>query len=825
MTAKGQTLAEFQPLYPAEITLLEACRDGETAIIALMRPDKLTPANRVRAAFIQFLARGGDSSAPVHEAGVHLRGAVLVGELNLSGVTVPYSLGLEDCLFRTEDGKLANLTLKGANLGGGLSLMGSQVNGIDGDGLRARGGIYLVLGFRAAAKVRLVDARIEGVFHCGGGHFRPTEGAALSFDRAKISGSVFLNNSFKATGEVRFLGAEIGGSFECSTGYFRPTNGDALSFDGAKISGSVFLNNGFQATGAVRFFGAAINGMLSCNGGQFKPKKGDALSFDRAKISGDVFLDGGFQATGAVGLPGAVIDGSLECRGGQFKPKHGDALSFDGAKISGDVHLRGKFRATGLVRLLGAEIAGSLVCKGGRFKPKDGCALLFNGARIFGGVHLTDIFRARGEVQFLGAVISGNLSCRRGQFKPNNGDAVSFDGTKISGNVFLNNGFHATGEVRFLGAEIGGNLECDEGRFEHPAGRALNFENAKIVGSAFLRNGLQAQGDVVLSSAEIGDGLDLSGSMIIGLLDARHAIVQHQFKLTYLLKKLSGANLRHMQCGSLLDDKTSWGKNNHLNGFTYRSLDHDAPMKPKFRIKWLEKQARDTGSYRPQPWRQLQKTLMAMGHDAEAREIGIAHEEFRYANRIVGQLPPKPTLYDKLSAPLTRGLHRIYGALAGYGYKPLKLVLFSVGIWFICSWVYWFSALAGYLGPTNPIVFQNPKYGYKEKNCIYERQEFCISVPLDNWYWLPSLPAEYTTFSPMAYSLDLILPLVDLGQEKDWGVLVPTPKKVPVEEILHFSWGHILRLIVWFEILWGWVASLMLVAVISGLVRNTRDDE
>ena len=28
-----------------------------------------------------------------------------------------------------------------------------------------------------------------------------------------------------------------------------------------------------------------------------------------------------------------------------------------------------------------------------------------------------------------------------------------------------------------------------------------------------------------------------------------------------------------------------------------------------------------------------------------------------------------------------------------------------------------------------------------------------------------SLPAEYTTFSPLAYSLDILLPLVDLGQK------------------------------------------------------------
>ncbi|MCK6444642.1 hypothetical protein [Elstera cyanobacteriorum] len=483
------------------------------------------------------------------------------------------------------------------------------------------------------------------------------------------------------------------------------------------------------------------------------------------------------------------------------------------------------------MHFLGAAIGGDLNFSGGMFGGKIGISLNFNRSNIAGSVFLGKEFRAESGVFFANAMIGRGVECSGGSFgnvqegSEFEGISLCFDGAKISGHVLLNEKFSATGAVRLIGAQIGDTLDCSAGNFNNESEYSLIFERARIEGSVYLKDKFETKADIVLSSAEIGVHLDLSGASVLGKIDANNAIIKREFRLVELKKEISNANFQHMKCGSLLDDKESWGENNNINGFTYQSLGQKADFAPKFRIGWLEKQARDEGSYRPQPWRQLQKTLKAMGHDAEARAIGIAHEEFRYANRIVGQLPPKPTLYDKLSAPLTRGLHRIYGALAGYGYKPLKLVLFSVGVWFFCSWVYWFSALAGYLGPTNPIVFQNPKYGYKEKNCIYERQEFCISVPLDNWYWLPSLPAEYTTFSPMAYSLDLILPLVDLGQEKDWGVLVPTPKKVPVEEIFHFSWGHILRLIVWFEILWGWVASLMLVAVISGLVRNTRDDE
>jgi hypothetical protein len=678
MAAKGQTLKEFGELYPAEKKLLEACRNGTVAQISATRPEKLTPGNWVRAEFVRFLARGGDGDSPVHEMGVQLRGAVVVGTLDLAGVRVPYPLRLRDCWFQTQDGQNASLILTRVSLTAGLFLTGSQVKSIYGDGLHTGGDLYLDSGFCASGAIRLLDAQIEGSLSCENGYFGCAEVNSLSFDRANITGGVFLDGGFSATSQVRFPSARIGGDLVCRKGIFKSINDISLFFDQTRIAGTVFLDNGFEAKGEVRFRGANIGG-------------------------------------------------NLECDGGCFSSTEESALSFDGAKISGDVYLRQHFKAMG--------------------------------------------------------------------------------------------------QVRFIGAEVGRTLDCRNGEFRSKTGRAVILESTKIGGSAFLRSGFCAEGDVLLGSAEIGAWLDLSDGTITGMLDAEHVIVQHGFKLTSMRQKLSGANLRHMQCGSLHDDKTSWGKGNHLNGFTYRSLAHEAPTEPKFRRDWLKDQSPDSGSYRPQPWRHLQKTLKAMGHDAEAREIGIAHEKFRYALGKVGELPPEPKFYDKLSAPLTRGLHQIYGALAGYGYKPLKLVLFSVGIWFFCSWVYWFSALAGYLGPTNPIVFQNPKYGYKEKNCIYERQEFCVSVPLDNWYWLPSLPAEYSTFSPMAYSLDLILPLVDLGQEKDWGVLVPTPKKVPVEEILHFSWGHILRLIVWFEILWGWVASLMLVAVISGLVRNTRDDE
>lgn len=628
MAAKGQTLKEFEPLHPAEITLLAACRDGRVAIIARSRPKKRTQDNCVRADFIRFLARGGGKDAPVHDRGVRLRGAVVIGVLNLAGVRVPHPLRLLCCQFQDQGRQFANLILRGTILDGGLSLDGSRVQGIDGKGLQARGDIRLGRGFRAAAAVRLHDAHIEGILHCASGSFSASEGSVLSFDRAKISGSVFLNGNFRAKGEVRFLGADIGGSLMCMGAQCVPTEGDALSFDEAKISGSVFFKDNFEATGTVRFYGA----------------------------------------------------------------------------------------------------------------------------------------------------------------------------------------------------EIGGNLECDEAYFQPNKGEALNFEGAKIGGSVFLRTGFHAEGDVVLSSAEVGDWLELSHAAINGEFNVEHAIIQNKFKLTDMQQRLTGANLRHMQCGSLLDDSTSWGTGNHLNGFTYRSLAHEAPIKPEFRVKWLQDQSSDSGAYRPQPWRHLQMTLKAMGHDAEAREIGIAHESERRDRKIIGAIRENAGRTERFYARVARAFHYSYGVFTDYGYRPIKLVAWMVGVWLVCSLIFWCAARGGVMGPASPLILTNVDYRHK---CGVDSEnapaQFSIKYKHNNWYYCRDLPSEFSTFNAFIYSLDLILPPVNLFQVQDWSVRIPS---LPDERggVIALD-PYIVWLVICFEVLFGWMASLMLVAVISGMARNTRDDE
>ncbi|MEY4951595.1 MAG: hypothetical protein RL299_19 [Pseudomonadota bacterium] len=76
------------------------------------------------------------------------------------------------------------------------------------------------------------------------------------------------------------------------------------------------------------------------------------------------------------------------------------------------------------------------------------------------------------------------------------------------------------------------------------------------------------------------------------------------------------------------------------------------------------------------------------------------------------------------------------------------------------------------------------------------------------------MPAEYTTFQPQLYSLDLILPLVDLQQESDWAPIVESSPGV------NLPFGVFLRWLMWAEILFGWLASLTLVAILGRLIER-----
>ena len=239
--AYGRSLADFQPLLPAEAKLLDCAARGKECDIARLRPDEAAPENTVRGPFLRFLLLGGDEDAPIHEKGVILYGAYVEGGIDLESARDVRSLWFWRCHI------------------------GQPINGSN-----------------ASFDAITLQECLLG---------------SLNLGAASISGDVFLSQS-QIAGEVRFAGAEIGGQLGYAGAKLKNAGGMALSCDSAKVAGNVFLSEGFEAEGEVCFAGAEIGGQLSCDGAKLKNAGGMALVCDCAKVSGIVFLSDGFEAEG-----------------------------------------------------------------------------------------------------------------------------------------------------------------------------------------------------------------------------------------------------------------------------------------------------------------------------------------------------------------------------------------------------------------------------------------------------------------------------------------------------------------------------------------------
>jgi hypothetical protein len=564
---------------------------------------------------------------------------------------------------------------------------------------------------------------------------------------------------------------------------------------GAQIGGGLSLQ-GVHANGEVLLLGAHIDRDLECDGGTFENPTGKALFLDRAKIGGGVFLKNDnnqpFHAKGEVCLGNARIGGNLECNGGTFENPTGKALFIERAKIGGGVFMSNAdnqpFHAIGEVRLVGARIVGTLVCDGGQFE-NPGVALNFDGAQIGGSVFLryadSQPFQAKGEVRLLGAHIGGTLACI-GQFENPGGNALSFDRAQIRGSVFLGTRgkqlFRALGEVRLPGAHIDGSLVCGGDLFQNPYRDALVCNNSVVKGRFCLMEDAQIVGNVSLAHAEVGTLEDHPSCWPIGSLA--------------------------------------------LDGFRYARIDASSSSDASARIAWLDKQQerfRKGPEFALSPWTHLAYVLREQGHFLEAEKIEITREDrLRRAGRIVRYGWP---------------VHWLYGKLAGYGYKPGRLVVIGFVVWLGCGVLYTFAATLGVFGPTNALVFQNPDYD----DCRPDANDKAKNgkVKFGDWTHCPDGPAEYTSFSAFAYSLDRVLPVMSLGEANAWEPITPSappaasaPRWVPaflrptfdeiasVFRLQDWSLGSIVRLVSWGEEIFGWVAGLTLAGIVSGIVKR-----
>lgn len=323
-----------------------------------------------------------------------------------------------------------------------------------------------------------------------------------------------------------------------------------------------------------------------------------------------------------------------------------------------------------------------------------------------GVLRLTDC-RIPGEVRLGGAKISGAVFLNRARLGDEQGDhknpALQLNHAVINDDLWAV-ALAVHGQVRLSGAAISGAVNLDHAHLSAPRGTALKADSF-TVGSNLTAKALHTTGRLDMRGAKIPGQFNLAGAQLSnpgGVALRASSCVIGELWMQLAAPVEGSVNLRRSQI-QVIDIKPKiWPKRVRLDGLTYGSLTPRLPADE--RLKVLD---RDEEGYVPYAYEQLAAAYRRIGDDAGARAVQLAK-----LRRHRSTLP----IYSKIWGHLQ-------DITVGYGFRPTRAMAWLLGLLVLGSTVYG-------LHHPQPLETKTP--------------DFHASV----------------------YTLDLLLPIVDFGQEK-----------------------------------------------------------
>ncbi|MFI1415664.1 hypothetical protein ACH4Y0_37960 [Streptomyces sp. NPDC020707] len=443
--------------------------------------------------------------------------------------------------------------------------------------------------------------------------------------------------------------------------------------------------------------------------------------------------------------PVELADASL--RAADFTGCHMPQLNADRLRVEGDLTLA-RLRSGG-VFLSGAQVMGDLWLTAARITG-DGSGFAVNGPRlrIEGGLYARSV-HVMGGVNLWGAqafTIDVAHARLAGEGRP----AFRGDGLRLVQDLHCNSLLIDDGGIGLFGATIGGQYWLVNATIRNSTGWAITAPTLTVGGGIYAR-GLTVDGGVNLFAAVIGESIELTASTLIpyrrfalrapgarveanialddatriaGDIVLTRAEVKGALSLTGTT--FSGAttvDLHRVTVGALrLESFNSPPATLVLSSANVVAITDAAeswpsqialtglayhslhPVLPASRrLAWLH---RDT-DYHPQPYEQLATYYRQLGHDDDARAVLLArHRQHRRS----------------LRAPV-RMWGYVEDATVGYGYRAGRALMWLLALTAV-------AAIAFSVTPPRPVQSDGP------------------------------------AFQAVIYALDLILPVLDLGQEK-----------------------------------------------------------
>lgn len=222
------------------------------------------------------------------------------------------------------------------------------------------------------------------------------------------------------------------------------------------------------------------------------------------------------------------------------------------------------------------------------------------------------------------------------------------------------------------------------------------------------------------------------------------------------------------------------------------------------RLNWLKTALGD--DFAPGPYENLARVLRAAGDDAGAKRVGLEKERARTRHAVKsakGWLPRSARWFRGAFLDLT----------IGYGYEAWRggvglLILLLLGWFFFHMAGPLDTGGSGIIKPALPVAFIED-LGRR----IDDRPLWPGEAPSDHGIGY-RLPPEYPPFSGFWYSLDTLLPLVDLGQSAAWS---PSPI---APDLRDDPGGWAVTIYLYFHIMAGWVLSTLTVVALTGVIRR-----
>ncbi|RKE85661.1 hypothetical protein [Rhizobium sp. AG855] len=611
-----------------------------------------------------------------------------------------------------------------------------------------------------ASQERSIRADLLRYLIIGGcAYFKPHErGVAIS--GAWIHGSLDLSFAF-ASGALILKQCRLTHLF-----YARQARFNLLALNGSRIPGmqaegivvlSDLLMRDLKCDADLVMRGAQIAGEFSLNGGQLY-SAGIALHLGSASIGAHAFLDE-TNIFGELFFTRAEIGGQLSCKKASVTAKERNALSAECAIIKGGVFLR-DMKSYGTLSFSGAEIGGQFSCQSGRFDGGDSHALNLQSTIIKGAVFM-DRLQAAGQVTLANADIEGQLVCIGADLHGGKRAALNANSVRIQGGIYLDE-VKSTGEISLASADVGGQITFSHANLNGLKGDALNCEGLRLKGLFFWRGLANVSGRVTFTFGN---------------------------------------------CGGLVDEIESWQlvSNVLLVGLVYENLAD--PLDISFRKRWLKNGSQFNGQFHPQPYQQLAKFYRETGHRYEAREILVAKEiEQRKATRKAireGKARTESWLIPDALALLNFLWDGATRLVAGYGYKPWLSLWWLAGLVALMMLAAQRTWDAGDFAPNSAVILTSQDW-----KTIADGSS---QNPAADWTDAHAPGKDYETFYSFAYALDVVVPVLDLGQTDAWA---PSPARG--------DWGYWMFYAQKMFIVAGWVVTAIAAAAISGMIR--RDD-